>query len=59
MPGDNYRYDLRSTAIDRKRDRETKRKWGNKALNGQREGRTPTPGTDKARPFNDRQMSTG
>lgn len=59
MPGDNYRYDLRSIAVDRNRDRDTKRKWGTKALNGQREGRSPTAGTDKARPFNERQIPIG
>ncbi|KAL9060192.1 MAG: hypothetical protein Q9162_000806 [Coniocarpon cinnabarinum] len=28
MPGPHYRYDLRSQAIDGKRDRESKQKWG-------------------------------
>lgn len=36
MTGVSYRYDLRSNAIDFKRDRETKQKWGPNALKGER-----------------------
>ena len=36
MTGTSSRYDLRSNAVDSKRDRETKQKWGPNALKGER-----------------------